>query len=207
MVKDAVLEIFGQAWPMIVIFTIILSSMRITYLILNKEKFVLYKELTTLLFLIYISSLFYILTFQDDNYGLSNFTPFKEIFRYEVFSRPFIKNVFGNIMLYMPFGLFVTAYLNKRKIVPTFILTVITSCSVEIIQSMIGRVFDIDDIILNVVGGILGAIIFIWIDKVRSKLPRILNRDWFINLIAIIFLMIGILYFTDLWKYIYEMVK
>ena len=52
MIKEIVLEIFGGAWPMIVIFTIILSSTRITYLIVKKEKFVLYKELSYLLFVI-----------------------------------------------------------------------------------------------------------------------------------------------------------
>ena len=83
MIKDMVLEIFGGAWPMILIFTIILSSMRITYLIIKKEKLVLYRELAYLLFVVYLLSLFYIVTFQDDNYGTSNLTFFTEMFRYE----------------------------------------------------------------------------------------------------------------------------
>ena len=69
MLKEMVIEIFGGAWPMIVIFSVILSSIRITYLIVKKEKFVFYKELTYLLFIIYLLSLFYIVTFQDDNFG------------------------------------------------------------------------------------------------------------------------------------------
>ena len=69
MIKKAAIDIFGNAWPMIVIFTIILSSIRIAYLIIKKEKFVLYKELSYLLFAIYLLSLFYIVTFRDDNYG------------------------------------------------------------------------------------------------------------------------------------------
>ena len=42
MIKKAAIDIFGNAWPMIVIFTIILSSIRIAYLIIKKEKFVIY---------------------------------------------------------------------------------------------------------------------------------------------------------------------
>ena len=76
MIKDMVIEIFGGAWPMIIIFTVILSSIRLTYLIIKKEKFILYKELTYLLFVIYLLSLFYIVTFQDDNYGTFNLIPF-----------------------------------------------------------------------------------------------------------------------------------
>lgn len=207
MIKDVVLEIFGEAWPMIVIFAIILSSIRISYLIINKEKFILYKELSSLLFIIYISSLFYIVTFQDDNYGISNIIPFKEIFRYDILSKAFFKNVIGNILLYMPFGLFVSAHLNNKKIFPTLFLTIIASLTIETVQLVIGRVFDVDDIILNVVGGTLGAYIFILLDKFRDKLPRVLKKEWFMNLIVIILLLIGILYFTNLSSYIYGMVK
>lgn len=207
MIKDVVLEIFGEAWPMIVIFTIILSSIRISYLVINKEKFILYKELSSLLFIIYISSLFYIVTFQDDNYGISNIIPFKEIFRYNIISTSFFKNVIGNILLYMPFGLFVSAYLNNKKIFPALLLTIVASVTIETVQLVIGRVFDVDDIMLNVIGGTLGAYLFIILDKFRSKLPRILKQEWFMNLIVIILLLMGILYFTNLSSYIYGMVK
>mgnify|MGYP001355485168 CR=1 FL=1 len=207
MIKDVVLEIFDAAWPMIVIFTIILSSIRITYLVLNKKEFILYKELTSLLFIIYVLSLFYIVTFQDDTYSTLNLIPFKEILRYNVLSKSFIKNVVGNILLYMPFGLFVTAYLNKKKIYPTIILTTITSISIEIVQLIIGRVFDVDDILLNIIGGTLGALLFLWLDNIKNKLPTVLKKDWFINLIAILFLLVAIMYFTNLFSFIKDVVS
>ena len=207
MLKDTILEIFGGAWAMIVIFTIILSSVRIAYLISKKEKLVLYKELTYLFFIIYLLSLFYIVTFQDDNYGLSNFVPFKEMFRYSINSKLFIKNFIGNILLFMPFGFFVTSYLDQRKIYPAVILTAISSISIEIVQNIIGRVFDVDDIILNIIGGTIGAFIFIILDKLRDKLPNALNKEWFLNLIMIILLIVAIVYLTNFAEYIGEMVN
>lgn len=207
MIKDMVIQIFGGAWPMIIIFTVILSSIRLTYLIIKKEKFILYKELTYLLFVIYLLSLFYIVTFQDDNYGTFNLIPFKEMFRYNITSKLFIKNIIGNILLFMPFGLFVTAYLDVRYITPVVILTLISSISIEIVQKIIGRVFDVDDIILNVVGGFVGSVIFIMLDKLRDKLPSVLNKDWFMNLIFIIVLLALIVYFTNFAEYINEMVR
>lgn len=197
MIKEMVIEIFGGAWPMILIFTVILSSIRITYLIVKKEKFVLYKELTYLLFIIYLLSLFYIVTFQDDNYGTSNLIPFKEIFRYEITSKLFIKNIIGNILLFMPFGLFVTAYIDYNKAYPAVILTLISSTSIEIVQNIIGRVFDVDDIILNVLGGMVGAALYIMLDRLRDKLPKALNKAWFMNLIIILLLLLAIIYFTN----------
>ena len=207
MIKSIILEIFGGAWAMIVIFTIILSSVRIAYLISKREKFVFYKELTYLLFIIYLLSLFYIVTFQDDNYGLSNFIPFKEMFRYSINSHLFIKNFIGNILLFMPFGLFVTAYLDQRKVYPAIILTTISSISIEIVQNIIGRVFDIDDIILNIVGGTIGAVLFILLDKLRDKLPKVLNKAWFMNLIMLLILLVAIIYLTNFTEYIGEMVN
>lgn len=207
MIKDVVLETFTGAWPMIVIFTIILASMRTTYLVIKKEKFILYKEISSLLFLIYILSLFYIVTFQDDNYGYLNLVPFKEMLRYDIISKAFIKNVLGNIILYMPFGLFVSSYLGERKIFPTLFLTFITSISVEIVQLLIGRVFDVDDIILNVVGGLLGVLTFIGLDRIKEKLPSALKKIWLLNFIVIIILLLAILYFTNLGSYIYGVIK
>lgn len=207
MIKDVVTEIFGGAWPMIVIFTIILSSIRIVYLIVKKEKFVLYKELSYLIFLIYILSLFYIVTFQDDNYGTSNFIPFKEILRYDIKSRLFIKNILGNILLYMPFGLFISAYLDKKNILPSVILTFIASVSIECVQLIIGRVFDVDDILLNLIGGILGSTIFVILDNIKDKLPKALKSEWLMNLIIIIIIILGILYFTNIPEYIYGVMK
>lgn len=207
MIKDTILEIFGGAWAMIVIFTVILSSIRITYLIIKREKFVLYKELTYLLFIIYLLSLFYIVTFQDDNYGMSNLIPFKEIFRYKFTSRLFVKNIIGNILLFMPFGLFIAAYLDYKKIYPTIILSLISSISIEVVQLIIGRVFDIDDIILNVIGGTIGALIYVILDKIRDKLPNVLKREWFMNLMIILLLIAGIIYLTNFAQYIEEIVK
>ncbi len=207
MLKEVVYQIFGGAWPMIVIFTIILSSIRITYLIVKKQKLVLYKELTYLLFVIYILSLFYIVTFQDDNYGMSNFVPFKEMLRYKIGSKLFFRNIVGNILLYMPLGFFVTAYIDERKIFPTMIISLITTISIELVQLVIGRVFDIDDIILNLFGGFLGALIFTLLDKLKDKLPDILNKEWFMNMIMILLLLFAVVYLTNLNEYFYDMVS
>lgn len=197
MLKDMILQIFGGAWAMIVIFTIILSSIRIVYLIEKREKFVFYKELSYLLFMIYILSLFYIVTFQDDNFGLSNFVPFKEIFRYSLTSKLFFKNIIGNILLFMPFGLFIAAYIDNRKILPIIALSIISSLSIESVQFLIGRVFDVDDILLNVLGGTIGAVLFVILDKLRDKLPRVLQKAWFMNLIMILVLFAAIMYLAS----------
>ena len=182
---------------MIAIFSVILSSIRITYLIVKKEKFVLYKEFTYLLFVIYLLSLFYIVTFQDDNFGESNLIPFKEMFRYDITSKLFFKNIIGNILLFMPFGFFVAAYIDSSKVYPICILTFISSLSVEIVQKIIGRVFDVDDILLNVVGGMIGYIMYMIIYKIGNIFP-FFKKEICLNILTIIVLIVTVLLVT--WR-------
>ena len=102
-IKDMVIDVLPDLWPVIIIITVIFCSFRIAYLMKNKQKFCFYKELFNLMFILYVMCLFEVVTLQDDNYGLSNFLPFKEMFRYEFGSRLFIKNIVGNVLLFSAF--------------------------------------------------------------------------------------------------------
>ena len=131
-------------------------------------------------------------TFQDTvSWSSNNFIPFKEIFRYDFGSRLFIKNVVGNMLLFLPFGFFVSYYLKCEKVWIPLILTLIASCSIEVVQMMIGRVFDIDDILLNLLGGTLGFLCYFGLSKIGKKLPDVLKSETFLNIIAIV-LLIGL---------------
>lgn len=190
MFTNIFLKAIHNIWPMLFIFTVILVSIRITYLICNKEKFVLYKELSMLCFIIYILLLYYIVTFQDNNYGTNNFVPFREIFRYNISSSLFIRNVIGNVLLFVPFGVFVTHYVKNNKIYPTLFLSLLVSCSIEFAQSSIGRTADIDDVILNTLGGVLGYLIYKFGDKVLDKLPRFMRTQIFLDILSLLLILI-----------------
>ncbi len=202
MFADFFLEAIHNVWPMLFIFAVILISIRITYLIQNKEKFMFHKELLTLCFIIYILLLYYIVTFQDNNYGTNNFIPFKEIFRYDIDSKLFIKNVLGNVLLFIPFGMFVTYYVKINKMYIPAILSLIVSCAIEFAQSLIGRTADIDDVILNVVGGIIGYLIFKSSGKLFDKLPSFMKSEIFLDALslAFVFVLIYLAFKFDFWS-------
>lgn len=183
-------------WPMIVICILTLSSIRITDIIKNKKPFILYKELFLLLFLIYILCLFQIVTFQDQTLYISgnNLVPFKEIMRYEFGSRLFIKNVIGNVVLFIPYGLFASLYTKIEKVFSAFGLVFFASVTVEVTQLLIGRVFDIDDIILNVIGGLIGYGIYSLIDTIGDSLPKVFKSNWFLNIMSLIILIVFVGY-------------
>lgn len=177
-------------WPMTIISLVIIVSFRICYIIKNKEKIILYKELITLSFIIYILCLFQVVTFRDDTiWSSNNFIPFKEIFRYNFASRLFFKNVIGNMIMFLPYGFFISYYFQSKKPRLTIILTLIASFSIELVQMSIGRVFDVDDILLNLAGGLLGFVVYTSLQKVGNSVPRVFKSEWFLNIISIIILL------------------
>ena len=197
-IRNMITSFFPDVWPLIIIITVIACSLRITYLIKNNQKFCFYKELFTLIFIIYVVCLFEIVTLQDNNYGLSNFIPFKEMFRYEFGSRLFIKNILGNILIFLPYGYFSSEYLKSNKISLSCILTLIISFTIEVVQLNIGRTFDIDDIILNTLGGIIGYLLYRLIEKIKSKLPKFFKTEGFMNFFVFLILVLFIIYLCDL---------
>ncbi len=193
MIKNVFLEVMPDIWPMIIIITVIATTLRIAYILTRHKKFQLHKEIIYLIFIIYILCLFHVVTFQDINYGVSNFVPFKEIFRYSFGSAKFMKNIMGNIMLFVPYGFLASYLLRNKKFSVITILTVIVSLTIETVQYYIGRVFDIDDIILNLLGGIGGFLIYIGIDAIQSRI-KIFKNDTVLDILIIAILILVIIY-------------
>lgn len=198
-IKTMITSVFPDVLPIIIIITVIACSLRIAYLIKNHQKFCFYKEISMLLFILYVMCLFEIVTIQDNNYGLSNFIPFKEIFRYQIGSEKFIKNIIGNILLFLPYGYFASDYLKCNKARIICILTLLVSVTIEVVQLKIGRTFDIDDCILNTCGGVLGYYLYYTIEKIKATLPNIFKTEGFTNFIVIVILIAIIIYLTD-WE-------
>ena len=187
-------NILANIWPMILIITVSLSSLRIAYILKYHEKFKIYEEVLKLGFVIYVISLFYVVNFQDVSWSTSNFVPFKEIFRYQIFSTSFFKNVIGNLIMFMPYGFFVSYFLNLDKKREVFFMSLIVSVTIEVTQLVIGRVFDVDDILLNVCGGLLGYFVYRFLNNIKEKLPNVLKNQIFYNIIVTIIVIIIVMY-------------
>ena len=145
-----------------------------------------------MLFIIYIALLIYFLFFSDtfgrttayDEYRY-NLQPFAEIKRYITRVRDtdylmFIINIVGNVALFIPFGFLFPLMTGKNReklilmFLATFIVTVTSCFIIETIQLLtkVG-VFDVDDIIMNACGSVLGYIIYAILVKCRMiKIQR-----------------------------------
>lgn len=139
------------------------------------------KLLGKILFLFYIVFLFYFLIFSDW-YGRTgvreeyhyNFILFQEIGRYwrhrEQLGMISFFNLVGNVAIFVPFGFFMSMASYRRRFLNVTCHGFLTSLLVEVFQ-LISRVgsFDVDDILLNTVGAVIGYIAFVICDMIRRK--------------------------------------
>lgn len=198
-------KVFVNIWPMLVVFIIVMILLRFFYLQNHHEKFCFYKEFKHLAAIIYIWLLFEILTMTELNKtGGINLNPLSEILRYKVGTKMFTYNVFGNILIFIPFGYLIGEYVNPKKIWPVIITTFTTSCAVEFVQLKIGRSFDIDDILLNLIGGITGYFIFVGWKAIEKRLPNFLKSELVYNLICVILLLLFFIYVLGYWGVVFN---
>ena len=164
MIPAKIYNTIGDIIPMIILFVIMAILLKVATLELSERKGNLWNEFKIMLYIIYSFVLFHLVTTTDFTSYSNNFIPFKEIMRYEITDPLFIRNIIGNIALFVPFGYIVADVLRiickKTNFFICVIYVLLTSLSIEVIQYFIGRTFDIDDIILNFVGGIIGYIVF-----------------------------------------------
>lgn len=122
-----------------------------------------------ILFLCYIAVLVYFLFFSE-KYGRSgdgsfryNLLLFQEITRFIKYrailgNEAVCLNLLGNVAAFMPFGFFLPLLSEReRRLLMIVLLTFELSLVVEVVQLFTGRgSFDVDDLLLNTIGGMLG---------------------------------------------------
>lgn len=121
-------------------------------------------------------------TYDQNLWRSNNFVPFKTIYFYlflaDINLSIRIENLAGNIIGFIPFG-FILPLLSKRvfKLSTVILLTFCLSLTYEVLQLVFEfGSFDVDDLILNTLGGILGyfpikLIRFFNKNRLRKKRP------------------------------------
>ena len=194
--ESAIKEVIRMSLPTLVIVVTILLIMRVTlYFKSDRSKICIHEELFGLCFVVYLLILFQLVTSQDMvAYGGTNFIPFREILRYDPGTEGFYRQVLGNIILFIPFGYFVTSYCKIKDLGTITLVSFLSSLVIEVTQRFIGRSFDVDDILLNVVGGIIGFLLYIGLSAIKNHLPKFLRKDWIYNVLSITLIVLGIIY-------------
>lgn len=141
------------------------------------------KVIGTLLFIIYIIMMVYFLFFAEsmgrticDREYSYNLVLFKEIkrfikYRKELGMTAVLTNVFGNIICFIPFGFMLPIISMKmRKSLLVTLVSFELSIVIEVTQLVfkVGS-FDVDDLVLNTIGGLIGVLLYKQVEKIYRK--------------------------------------
>jgi len=130
--------------------------------------------LTSILFIFYLTMFPNVYLGTGIAEGGHNFTPFlmmREIFTNgSLFS--FVVNNIGNIVMFIPFGcLYPLAFPKRESFISVLLTGAFFSFSIETIQwFMKNRWSDIDDLILNTLGTIIGYTCYRGITRLKEKI-------------------------------------
>ena len=161
-------------FPYIIIVIPIFLIIRVIYLFKSKKKVDLNHEIILMIFILFLVGLFSQAFIPDDGIHRTNFIPFKIL--YDTYDQVFNKNninyliisFLGNIIMFIPIGLLMKSLWHisdKKAIIFGFSI----SLFIEIVQLFLNRTSDIDDLLLNTIGVVLGIILYNYYQKYKKK--------------------------------------
>lgn len=105
-----------------------------------------------------------LLNFGGTQYGTYNLIPFKTIGEYFAGNKGFLIasiNISGNILLLVPLGFLFAVCIPNLNRLQIIALSIFSGLAIELMQVVLKvGIFDIDDVMLNALGAILGVFIF-----------------------------------------------
>ncbi len=177
-------------------------ALRGIYCVVNKSKFNIKKEILPCIFACYIGALICILITRNMHSHIENvegvlflrivlgnieardfnLIPFKtlstqigDILSGNLQFSPLL-NIVGNFIVFAPLPVFIKLVNKRIKSIFALLISFVSIIAVEVIQYLIGRAADIDDVILNMAGCIIAVIIFDQIVK-RIKKRKALQTE------------------------------
>ncbi len=161
---------------------------------MNKNRHKLHKILFYSIFAFYVIMSLAILFRASHSTRNVNLIPFRTISSFlsrNIFHIFVFSNLFGNILLFVPLGIYGMTLMREKSGKKATFIVFLTSLAVEIVQYTFKKgVGDIDDIILNVLGGFIGVILY---QKCLIKFENEKKVNFFIGAIAFMVAIISLL--------------
>lgn len=164
----------------IIVSTLFTSVLYIIVYVLFRKKTFPFNKVLFFGFLFYLSMLLSVTVFRRGLFMNTthdiNIIPFDELltssyYQMNIWGKRsafliFSYNVFGNILWFVPFGLLSSYIFKNMNGIKVFLLSFLLSFSIEGMQYVFYTgISDVDDIIFNVLGGLIGYGIYKWINK------------------------------------------
>ncbi|GIO28666.1 VanZ family protein [Ornithinibacillus bavariensis] len=156
-------------------------------LIQKKKHVKIYREIINMLLIAYVECLLYLTLFPANGTSTPslasiNLIPFRTINLYINFQGDFslqIINLLGNIVVFIPIGIFIVLFIKKATFIHSLLIGIGSTLFIEVMQlvlsinGVISRSFDVDDLLLNTIGVLIGYFMAILL---RAYLKRADSR-------------------------------
>lgn len=195
MLNSTLFQVVKSIWPLLTVFATILIITRIYYLKLNGKSFTFYKEILALLFIIYLIVLYDLLVKIEMSPEGVNFIPVINSLNHISDNHNYLSFVISSAIVFLPFGYFISSYVEAKKIGSIFIITLLTGVVIEFVKLQTIGSFNIDNIITYLVGGIIGFLLYIGLSAIKKHLPGLFQNDFLYNVVAIAIIVLVALYF------------
>lgn len=175
-IMSVIMNYLVSMFPYIAYVLPIYGIIRIIYIKYKKKMIDWYHEIILLLYVMFIIGLLSLTIIPKNSnrtheINLIPFKIFKDIYYEIVVNRNITYlwiNLVGNICIFIPIGLF-PLILWKVKVGKVIIGGCLLSLFIEISQMFLARATDIDDLILNTIGVIIGVVIFNMLHKYNNE--------------------------------------
>lgn len=171
------IELYHAFAPIIPIFILLMIIIVVVFLFLNRsaghEVRNFKRKMTLMIYIGFTVTIvgMILVTLMPTDYPnqLIQVVPFLSIMETLQFATPraIVNSLVMNIILFVPFGFFL--YILTRRPLMTTVLACLMSISIEVLQYMlpIGRISNVDDVILNTLGGIIGMLCGVLVLKLQ----------------------------------------
>lgn len=190
---------------------------RVILKVRKNEKVSKTREFIKSMFLIYFVSVLW-LTFgftHGMNFGFyMNLEPFVESIKMlQINIQNGLYQIVGNLIMLLPLGLFLPLlYKSCRKVYITTLIGFVFSFFIEISQGILGRTADIDDLIFNTVGVVIGYFTYKILSEIIKKIGNdmlekmVLEKGIRKKIVPVFVLFFVVIYMTGMYD-IYSFIK
>lgn len=157
------------------LYVVLLLVLCVAALVIFTRKGVIYIQLKRMLTVMFAEYLVLLLCFtiifrEESVDGDVRFIPYKN---YLANNMQLLKDALMNIAMFIPVGFCTSVFLRQPKWLKITLLSATLSCCIELSQFVLSRGFcDINDVMNNMFGGLLGYWTYCLVKPVRSKLVR-----------------------------------
>ena len=161
---EEMIEYFFSALPFAIIAGAIYAAIRYFIAVKKKEKFSLKKEILNIAFVCYLART------KTDEFSYNLVPTLFLVAKGEYVLGTWTKTMMiANVVMFIPMGIFICLICKKINWKNIWPVALLIPLFIEICQIFIGRSFDIDDIINNFIGTIIGY-------SIAKLLSYIINR-------------------------------